>query len=132
MRVGRENLREGVTHLKLPIDCSVKESLIWVETPILKRPFCGRRPFVIMVCIREASFEVLRIFGERRQFTFVVLCLLKRLQSITERDLSIHNFFCLLPASHNMGRDNLGRFSATVCNSLEVRFFAGPFSAIVN
>jgi len=42
VRVGRENLRESVTHLELAVERSVEGRLSWVETAVLAGTLDGR------------------------------------------------------------------------------------------
>ena len=73
MRVGRENLCEGVTHLQLPVERSVKVSLHGVETAVLPGTLCSRRKRIIFVLIWQATLEELGVSSLRRELALLVL-----------------------------------------------------------
>jgi hypothetical protein len=99
VRVRRENLGEGVTHLQLTVDRSVEEGLVWVETAVLTRTFCRRGKSVVLILIRESSLVEFRSACERGKFTVLVLGLLNHLLCLTEGSIHLKQAILLLLAS---------------------------------
>lgn len=73
VRVRRENLREGVSHLELPVERSVKVSLHWVKTAVLAGTLRSWAQRVVRVLIGQPALEKFGVFRVGRELALFVL-----------------------------------------------------------
>ena len=73
VRVRRENLGEGVSHLQLPIESSVEVSGRWIETAVLDGALRSRRQRIIDILVGQSCLEVRWVLCQRRRVPVVIL-----------------------------------------------------------
>ena len=95
MRIGWENLREGVPHLQLSVDGPVHESLTRIKTAIFTGTLGNWGTVIVTGLIRKTTLEVCWVSCIRRQVALINGILDNEGLSVTHGLIERHKLFGL-------------------------------------